>query len=262
MSPNFIPKLSTIHVENLRLRAYIGFEDWETEKLQDVVISYSFKYNTVISSSSDKATDAVNYKTITKEIIALVDNQSFHLIESMAEQIYNLVQGFSPEVQNVEVQVDKPNALRFADNVLVRISSTDRYNTAMIALGSNIDSDKNFAEAINLLSHLGIIAKRTEFIQTKALKYEAQPDFLNGAVLLLTKKSFSELQLELKQIEAIIGRVRTENKNAPRKIDLDITTYNRFIVDKDIEELPFLMDFLKYLQPEMGSLQEAKHSKL
>lgn len=251
MNINSIPKLSTLRVENLRLRAYIGFIDWEKIKLQDVVISYSFKYNTSNAAISDDVVDAVNYKTLTKEIIQLVENQSFQLIEFLAEKIYAHIQSFSPNVQDIEVQVEKPNALRFSDNVLVHISSKDRYSTSVITLGSNIEPKENFEKALRLLQGLGIIVQRTEFIETTPLKFEDQPNFLNGAVLILTQKSLSELKLELKQIEAVIGRVRTENKNAPRKIDLDVTTYNDFLIDKDIDELPFIKDFVKFLRPDI-----------
>lgn len=251
MNINSIPKLSTVRVENLRLRAYIGFIDWEKIKLQDVVITYSFKYNTSNAAISDDVVDAVNYKTLTKEIIQIVSDQSFQLIEFLAEKIYGHIQNFSPNVQDIEVQVGKPNALRFSDNVLVHISSKDRYSTAIITLGSNIDPTENFEKAIRLIQGLGIIVQRTEFIKTPPLKFEDQADFLNGAILLLTQKSLSELELELKQIEAVIGRVRTENKNAPRKIDLDVTTYNGFIIDKEIEELPFIKDFVKFLRPDI-----------
>lgn len=251
MNINSIPKLSTLRVENLRLRAYIGFIDWEKIKLQDVVISYSFKYNTSNAAISDDVVDAVNYKTLTKEIIQLVENQSFQLIEFLAEKIYAHIQSFSPNVQDIEVQVEKPNALRFSDNVLVHISSKDRYSTSVITLGSNIEPKENFEKALRLLQGLGIIVQRTEFIETTPLKFEDQPNFLNGAVLMLTQKSLSELKLELKQIEAVIGRVRTENKNAPRKIDLDVTTYNDFLIDKDIDELPFIKDFVKFLRPDI-----------
>ncbi|HLW40224.1 MAG TPA: dihydroneopterin aldolase [Brumimicrobium sp.] len=251
MNINSIPKLSTLRVENLRLRAYIGFIDWEKIKLQDVVISYSFKYNTSNAAISDDVVDAVNYKTLTKEIIQLVENQSFQLIEFLAEKIYAHIQSFSPNVQDIEVQVEKPNALRFSDNVLVHISSKDRYSTSVITLGSNIEPKENFEKALRLLQGLGIIVQRTDFIETTPLKFEDQPNFLNGAVLILTQKSLSELKLELKQIEAVIGRVRTENKNAPRKIDLDVTTYNDFLIDKDIDELPFIKDFVKFLRPDI-----------
>ena len=252
MNSNSIPQISSVNVESLRLRAYIGFIDWEKEKLQDVVLSYSFKYDTYQSSISDEVKDAVDYKGLTKQIIKMVDNKSFQLIEYLANKIYEEIQKYSPMIQDIEVKVEKPFALRFADNVFVKISSVDRYNLAIIALGSNINAIENFEKALNQLRNLGIIIQRTEFIETTPLKFEDQPNFLNGAVLIQTKKSFSELGLELKQIEAILGRVRSENKNAPREIDLDITTFNGFLIDKEIKELPFLIDFVKYLQPQLA----------
>lgn len=251
MAANYNPKLSIVRVENLRLRAYIGFIDWETEKLQDIIISYSFKYDTALASHTDDVQNAFDYKKITKEIIDFVDHKSFHLIETLAERIYTFIQTSSAALQEINVKVEKPHALRFADNVMVEIDGNDRYNSAIIALGSNINSGENFSKALSQLQLFGFIMQRSEFIKTKPLKFEDQPEFLNGAILFHTKKSLSELKMHLKQIEALLGRVRTENKNAPREIDLDIATFNGFIIDKDLAEFPFLVDFVKYLQPEI-----------
>lgn len=251
MGATYNPKLSIVRVENLRLRAFIGFMDWETEKLQDIIISFSFKYDTALASETDEVENAVDYKNITKGIIDFVDQKSFHLIEALAEKIYTYIQSSNAGLQDIWVKVEKPNALRFTDNVMVQIDGSDRYNTAVIALGSNINDDANFTKALAHLQQLGFIMQRTEFIKTKPLKFEDQAEFLNGAILLHTKKGLSEIKMHLKQIEALLGRVRIENKNAPREIDLDVLTYNGFIIDKDIEELPFLIDFVQHLQPEI-----------
>ena len=251
MGSTYNPKLSIVRVENLRLRSFIGFIDWETEKLQDVIISYSFKYDTALASKTDDVQNAVNYKKITKGIIDFVDHQSFHLIEALAEKIYMYIQSADAAVQEITVKVEKPHALRFADNVLVEIDGKDRYNTAIIAMGSNINSEDNFSKALEHFQIFGFLMQRTAFIKTEPLKFEEQPEFLNGAVLLHTKKSLSELKMHLKQIEALLGRVRTENKNAPREIDLDVLTYNGFLIDQDIAELPFLIEFIQQLQPEI-----------
>jgi len=250
---SYLPqKFLTVAVENLRLRAFIGFQPWEREKLQDVIISFSFKYDGALASAEDNVKHAVNYKPLTKQIIKLVDRQHFDLVEAMAEAIYESILHFHPEIQDIEVCLEKPHALRFADNVLIRISQKDRYNYAVISLGSNIDPEQNFPKALNRLKDIGIIVHRTDFVKTKPLKFEDQPDFLNGAVLLLTSLNHTTLQLKLKQIEAILGRVRSENKNAPREIDLDILTFNNHILDKtELEELPFLKDFVAHLRPDL-----------
>ncbi|HZH88111.1 MAG TPA: dihydroneopterin aldolase [Chitinophagaceae bacterium] len=243
--------LSTIRIEKLHLRAYIGFMKWETEKLQDVLISYSFKYDTQRAATTDDVEYAINYKKITKAIIEMVDGKSFHLIERMAEEIYDYIKTFSPKIESIKVKVEKPHALRFSDNVLVEISSKDRYNKAIIGMGSNIDPENNFSKALDCLQDFVKIIQRSDFIMTKPLKFEEQADFLNGAILVLTKKSLSELKMELKQIEARLGRVRQENKNAPRCIDLDVVSFNDFMIDEsDLEELPFLVDLLEQLEPQ------------
>lgn len=252
MEQNYAPKLSIVRVENLRLRAFIGFIDWETEKLQDVIISYSFKYDTALASQTDDVQYAVDYKKITKEIIDFVDHKSFHLIEALAEKIYTHIEASSAALQEIKVKVEKPNALRFADNVMVEIDGKDRYNTAIVALGSNINAEQNFNSSLDHLQKLGFLMQRTAFIKTKPLKFEEQPEFLNGAVLMNTQKSLPELKMHLKQIEAILGRVRTDNKNAPREIDLDVLTYNGFLIDEDIAELPFLIDLVQQLAPEIA----------
>ncbi len=251
MENNYAPKLSKVRVEKLRLRAFIGFIEWETESLQDVVISYSFTYDTNLASKTDDVQHAVNYKKINKEIIAFVDQQSFHLIETLAEKIFHHIQSSTSSIQDITVKVEKPVALRFTDNVMVEINSKDRFNSVVIALGSNINPEENFQKALNKIQHLGFIVQRTEFLKTKALKDETQPEFLNGAILFQTQKNLIDLKMHLKQIEAILGRVRTENKNAAREIDLDVTTFNGFIIDEEFGEFPFLVDFVRQLQPEI-----------
>lgn len=251
MKPDYNPKLSRVNVENLRLRAYIGFIEWETEKLQDVVISFSFNYDVSLAAATDEVQYAVDYKKITKHIIEMVDHQSFHLIEALAENIYEYIVSESEKIQEVEVKVEKPYALRFADNVFIKVSGADRYHPTAISLGANINPEENFQKALLHLQNLGIIVQRSQFVYTKALKYEDQPDFLNGVVLLHTKKSLSELKMKLKEIEALLGRARSENKNAPREMDLDVVTYDNFLIDKDLYEFPFMVEFVKQLQPEL-----------
>jgi len=189
-------KIIKVQVEKLRLRCYIGFNDWETKKMQDLVISYSFKHNAA------------------REVISKVEHQKFALIETVAEIIWAYIKT-NPYVFEVTVKVEKPHALRFCDNVLVEIDDQDRYNEAIICMGSNINPTENKEKTLTALARLGDINQQTDFIFTKALKYEDQPDFLNGAIILHTQLSYEKLTHQLKKIEKNLGRIRTENKNAP-----------------------------------------------
>lgn len=243
-------KLIKIKVENLRLRAYIGFKKWETEKLQDLVINYSFRYNAAKAIETDLEEDVLDYKAITKNIIQHIDRKSFHLLEKVADDILGIIRS-NPFIRDVVVRIEKPHALRFSDNVWVEADSRDRMNEAIIGLGSNIDPENNTRVALEKLSGTGRIRNRTEFIYTDPRKMEDQDQFLNGAVTIKTKLPYEELRHRLKLIENEMGRERSGPKNGPRKIDLDVILYNGSIMDEEVYEYSFLQDFLEELKPEM-----------
>lgn len=87
---------------------------------QDVLINIEMTCDFGHAAETDALEDTINYKTINKQIIAMVEASDFHLIETMAERIAAIcleTQG----VQQVRVTVDKPGALRFARSVAVEV---------------------------------------------------------------------------------------------------------------------------------------------
>ena len=108
--------MATIKISNLRLRAIIGINDWEREKKQDIVINITMNYDATQATESDDIQHTVDYKNITKKVISLVESSSYYLIEKLTQQIINLIME-DTKVTQVTVQVSKPHALRFADNV-------------------------------------------------------------------------------------------------------------------------------------------------
>ena len=111
----------------------------------------------------------------------------------------------------------------------------------IIGVGSNIDPEKNIVlSEIELLKKFDSI-KKSRFIKTAPLGFTKQNNFLNGAFKITTNFSIEKLNIELKKIEKKLGRVKTDNKNGPRTIDLDIVVYNGKIIDNDY----YTRDFLK-----------------
>ena len=96
-----------INITNLRLRTYIGFNDEEREKKQDVVNEEALQ---------DAVEQALNYKTITKRVIALVENGRFLLLERLVADVLAVCSDHE-DVRHARVRIDKPHALRFADSV-------------------------------------------------------------------------------------------------------------------------------------------------
>lgn len=116
---------SRIRIKNLRLRTYVGLNDEEQQKRQDVVVNIHIDYDALRAATSDAPENALNYRTITKQVIELVEDNRFLLLEKMVHDITNLVLGHQA-VDAVHVEVDKPHALRFADSVSLTMSATRR----------------------------------------------------------------------------------------------------------------------------------------
>jgi FolB domain-containing protein len=67
---------------------------------------------------TDSIDDTIDYKTITKEIIEMVEGQEYNLIERIAGDAMKIIMR-NDKVQKASVRVDKPGALRFTDTVSV-----------------------------------------------------------------------------------------------------------------------------------------------
>ena len=112
-----------IHISDLLLRTIIGINDEEREKKQDVLININMLVDLKTAGRSDDINDAVNYRTITKEIIELVENSHFQLVEKMADEVARICLR-DHKVQSVQVQIEKRGALRFARSVGVTVVRT------------------------------------------------------------------------------------------------------------------------------------------
>lgn len=110
-----------IRVKNLRLRTFIGIKEEEIANRQDVVINIQIHYPADKARASEDIEDALNYRTITKAIIGLVETNRFSLLEKLTQDVLNLASGH-PWVTYAEVEIDKLHALRYADSVSMTMS--------------------------------------------------------------------------------------------------------------------------------------------
>ena len=112
-----------IQIKDLLLRTTIGINEQERRNRQDVLINITLHADTRAAGASDDIEDAVNYRTITKQVIKRVEESSFNLVEKMAAEIAAICLG-DLRVEAADVQVEKPGALRFARSVGVEIHRT------------------------------------------------------------------------------------------------------------------------------------------
>ncbi|HZH71044.1 MAG TPA: FolB domain-containing protein [Mariniphaga sp.] len=111
--------MARIKVKNLLLRTYIGLKKEEQDNLQDVVINFEIDADVPDKAIHEDAPDGiVNYRTVTKKIIALVQENRYNLLEVLTHKILDLI--FEEDsVKWAKVEVDKPHALRFAESVSI-----------------------------------------------------------------------------------------------------------------------------------------------
>ncbi|RHW74644.1 dihydroneopterin triphosphate 2'-epimerase [Colwellia sp. RSH04] len=110
-----------ITITNLRLRTYIGFNEEEKSKQQDIVINAEVHYPVNKMCLRDDVDNALNYKTICKDIINVVENGRFLLLEKLTSDVLAVCIDH-PWVSFAKVRIDKPHALRFADSVSLTLS--------------------------------------------------------------------------------------------------------------------------------------------
>jgi 2-amino-4-hydroxy-6-hydroxymethyldihydropteridine diphosphokinase len=105
---------------------------------------------------------------------------------------------------------------------------------ACLLLGSNIEAENNIKNALTLLKEKLTILRVSSVWESASVDC-CYPDFLNLAVLVSTTLEADQLKQQvLRPLEAQMGRVRTEDKNASRPIDLDIILYDEELLDPDL----------------------------
>ena len=120
---------------------------------------------------------------------------------------------------------------------------------AYLSLGSNIQPEVHLPKAIDLLSKRGTILKVSSVWETQAVGSNG-PNFLNACVLFSTQLSGPELKDQVTHpIEDLLGRKRTEDKNAARTIDIDIVLFDDQSCNDKFWSLAFVVIPLAEIYP-------------
>ncbi|MFN8399406.1 MAG: 2-amino-4-hydroxy-6-hydroxymethyldihydropteridine diphosphokinase [Anaerolineales bacterium] len=129
-------------------------------------------------------------------------------------------------------------------------------------LGSNLEPEKNVPLAIELLQGVGEITAVSSVWETESVGY-AGPNFLNVCVLLRTSLDAERVKHEINRpIEAQMGRVRGEDKYAPRPIDIDIVLFDETPHNVQTWNQAFVAVPLAELVPEFKTHSGEKLSEL
>jgi FolB domain-containing protein len=115
--------MDKVIIRDLSARGIIGINDWEREKLQEILINITLFGNLLKAGETDRIEDCINYRTVSKNVLKHAESAGRFTVESLAADIAKIcleVDG----VTNVQVRVEKPGAVRFAGSVGVEIERT------------------------------------------------------------------------------------------------------------------------------------------
>ena len=123
----------------------------------------------------------------------------------------------------------------------------------ILLLGSNIDPVRNIAKAVRAL-------KKHFPINAISSAWQSHPeggsgdDFHNIALSISSDLPLDTIKNEyIHDIEQNLGRVRTEDKNAPRTIDIDIVVEGEAVVDQKIWRYAFIAVPVAQIKPKLPS---------
>ncbi len=227
-----------IILEALEIECVIGIFDWERKIKQRVSIDLALSCDMTKAGLSDNIEDAVDYKSITKDIIALVEPSEFQLIETMATKIADLCLERGG-VSSATVRVSKPGAVRGSKNISVEITRPDAGTILYLGVGGNINPEPNIAEGLKFLRTRFDVQKVSPTYKSEAWGVkEKQADYLNLAVKAVTDKDIFAVRAELRWIEEIMGRMRTLDKFSPRTLDIDLLLYGDIVFEDSGGTIP------------------------
>jgi len=113
-------RMDRILIEGLEVRTVIGIYDWEREIRQTVRLDMEMAWDVSRAGASDDIADTLDYKAVSKRLIAFVEGSSFGLIEALAEACARIVLD-EFHVPWMRLKLSKPGAVRGSENVAVLI---------------------------------------------------------------------------------------------------------------------------------------------
>jgi dihydroneopterin aldolase len=108
--------MDIVYIRDLRIDTIIGIYDWEREVRQTVSIDLEMASDIRKAAETDDIQYALNYKAVSKRLIAYVENRNALLVEALAEEIAQVIRT-EFNVPWLRLRLSKPGAVRGARDV-------------------------------------------------------------------------------------------------------------------------------------------------
>ncbi len=102
--------MDIVFIEDLRIETVIGIYDWERKIKQTIAIDLEMAFDNRKPAATDKIDDTLDYKAVSKRLIAFVENSHFELVETLAERCAEIVAN-EFDVSWLRLKLSKPGAV-------------------------------------------------------------------------------------------------------------------------------------------------------
>jgi len=102
--------MDLVFIEDLRIETVIGIYDWERKIRQIVALDLEMAFDNRKPAASDKIEDTLDYKAVSKRLIAFVESSHFELVETLAERCAAIVRE-EFHVPWLRLKLSKPGAV-------------------------------------------------------------------------------------------------------------------------------------------------------
>lgn len=227
--------MDQIIIENLKVFAYHGVYPEENEKGQNFYVNAILETDTRKAGISDDLDLSTNYGEVCIFLNNYLKEQTYKLIEAVAENAAEALLLRFPLVRRVTLEIRKPEAPIALPFESVSVKIVRGWHKTYLACGSNMGDKKAHLDSAVKALRADVkcrVLRVSDWIVTAPYGGVEQDDFLNGAIELETLYTPEALLEKLHEIENSHGRER-EIHWGPRTLDLDILLYEDCIMYTD-----------------------------
>lgn len=227
--------MDQIRINNLEVYCNHGVFPEENKLGQKFVVSCVMYVDTRKAGLTDDLDTSVHYGLVSHLLKKEMEENTFMLIEKLAEHLAEKVLTYDDKIKKVDIEVKKPWAPIGLPVEYVSVKITRMWHEAFVAFGSNMGNKKEYLEnAIEgLKNSKGCkVDKVSSIIETEPYGGVEQDVFLNGALKMRTLLTPEELLDRLHELEQEANRERLIHWG-PRTLDLDILLYDNLVMESD-----------------------------
>lgn len=229
-------KNTVLEIDGIICNTVIGCFEHERNAKQDLDISLELELGAI--DTKDNVANTVDYWKVCDLVKEFVEQSSYILLETLADNISNLLFNKYILIKAVKVSINKLSlSNQKSRNIKCHLHKKRQYKVA-IALGSNMNSPRQqIISAIELMHEFITHLKIGKIYKSSPFGFTEQEDFYNTCISGYTELEPEQLLIALKKLEKQQGKQELF-ANGPRIIDLDIVFFEDYNLTSGWLQIP------------------------